>query len=163
MSGNGKSTLITALTARGYKAIDLDTDEWSQWVPLADSERVKLTDSAQASIWDTQDWVWREDRVERLLAVEDADILFVSGTAANQGRFRERFDHIILLSAPKDVIVERLTTRTNSSYGKDPNELARVLKQVDTVEPLLRKSATFEVDTSASISDVLRIVLDASH
>ena len=32
MSGIGKSTVIAALAARGYKAIDADADEWSHWV-----------------------------------------------------------------------------------------------------------------------------------
>ena len=32
MSGTGKSTLIHELGARGYKAIDTDSDEWSEWV-----------------------------------------------------------------------------------------------------------------------------------
>ena len=32
MSGTGKSTVIGELTARGYKAVDVDCDEFSQWV-----------------------------------------------------------------------------------------------------------------------------------
>ena len=32
MSGTGKSTLTSKLAARGYKAIDADADEWSEWV-----------------------------------------------------------------------------------------------------------------------------------
>jgi len=38
--------------------------------------------------WDDFDWVWREDRMQDLLNVEDDDVLFVAGTAPNQG---ERF------------------------------------------------------------------------
>jgi predicted ATPase len=34
MSGTGKSTLIGELAARGYKAVDLDADEWSEWVDV---------------------------------------------------------------------------------------------------------------------------------
>ena len=88
MSGTGKSTLIEALAARGYKAVDLDTDEWSEWVDVpGDPDPVRPG----------QDWVWREDRVRRLLATEDEDaaVLFVSGCASNQGKFRARFGHVI--------------------------------------------------------------------
>jgi adenylate kinase family enzyme len=38
MSGTGKSMLISELAARGYKAVDLDTDEWSEWVPISDED-----------------------------------------------------------------------------------------------------------------------------
>jgi GTPase SAR1 family protein len=34
MSGTGKSTLIGELVARGFKAVDLDEDGWSEWVDV---------------------------------------------------------------------------------------------------------------------------------
>ncbi len=34
MSGAGKSTLIRLLAEMGYKAIDVDTDQWSHWVDM---------------------------------------------------------------------------------------------------------------------------------
>src|ERR687897_3236226 len=32
MSGTGKSTVVSELAARGHRAIDLDSDTWSEWV-----------------------------------------------------------------------------------------------------------------------------------
>ena len=61
------------------------------------------------------DWVWREDRIQRLLSTEDAGVLFVSGCTSNQGTFYAQFDHIILLNAPAPALLERLTTRTTNS------------------------------------------------
>ncbi len=140
MSGTGKSTVIAVLAARGFKAVDLDAPGWSEYGPNGD-------------------WVWCEDRIEDLLSVEDGDILFVSGCAENQVRFHSQFDQIILLSAPADVLVERLTTRTNNSYGKDPDELADVLGYLETVEPRLRRVAGHEVDASAPLDEVVATVL----
>ncbi|HEX6508341.1 MAG TPA: AAA family ATPase [Chloroflexota bacterium] len=161
MSGTGKSTLVNALAARGFKAIDLDTDEWSEWVPVAGVDPFG-SPADQVLVWHNQDWVWREDRVSRLLALEDADVLFVSGTASNQGKFHPHFDHIILLSAPARVLRERLASRTTNAYGKDPGELARILQHVETVEPLLRRAASLEIDTSTTLDHVLETVLDAA-
>ena len=108
MSGTGKSTLIRELAARGYKAIDTDSDEWSEWANgTADSDRPGPPAEP--------DWVWREDRIQRLLATEDADVLFVSGCKSNQGKFYAQFDHIVLLSAPARLLIERLATRTQIS------------------------------------------------
>ena len=169
MSGTGKSTVIAALAARGYKAIDLDTDEWSHWVPVrgdggggADPTTAPTATAAAAEpdvVWQNWDWVWREDRIQRLLSTEDANVLFVSGCSPNQGKFRAQFDHVILLSAPTPVIVERLSSRTNNPYGKHPYELAKVMGEVETVEPLLRRGASLEVDTSAPVEQVVQTIL----
>jgi shikimate kinase len=106
-----------------------------------------------------QDWVWREDRIQDLLSTDDADMLFISGCAPNQGKFYAQFDHIVLLTAPAAVIVERLGTRTTNPYGKHPDEVARILYLQQTVEPLLRRGAGLEVDTTASLDHVVATIL----
>lgn len=154
ISGVGKSTVAHALVAQGYKSIDADSDEWCEWVAVND-----LPQTAGTSVEADRDWVWREDRIQKLLSTEDTDILFVSGTAANMGKFIRQFDHTILLSAPADVIAERLATRTNNPYGKNPDELARVLDLKETVEPLLRNAAHHEIDTRAPLDQVVATIL----
>ncbi len=157
MSATGKSTLIGELAARGYKAVDLDADAWSEWAPLAEGAASPV--EMAAGEWQTQDWVWREDRVRRLLDTEDTAVLFVSGCASNQATFYPRFDEIILLSAPTPVLLQRLATRTTNSYGKHPEELARIVEQVRTIEPLLRRRATVELDTSDPLDSVVERVV----
>lgn len=154
MSGTGTSTVINALAAHGYKAIDTDYDEFSEWVTVSDD-----SDTPGEPVAPDRDWVWREDRIQALLSNEHADLLFLSGCSPNMGKFLHQFDHIILLSAPTDVIVERLSTRTNNPYGKAPEELARVLRLVKTVEPRLRRVADHEIDTNIPVDDVVAEVL----
>jgi shikimate kinase len=150
ISGTGKSTVIGELAARGYKAVDADSDEFSQWV------EVKGDTSAEVTPVDgNRDWVWREDRMQVLLSTEDADVLFVSGCAENMPKFFPQFDLIVLLSAPASVIVQRLRTRTTNQYGKRPEEVARVLSLVESVEPRLRRAARYEIDTSAPLEEVV--------
>ncbi len=148
MSGTGKSTLIAALAARNYPAVDMDEPGWSEHAPDGD-------------------WIWREDCVREFLAHDDGDALFVGGCATNQVAFYPQFDAIVLLSAPASVLIERLATRTNNPYGKRPDVseagaqrlLAEVLGYLETVEPLLRRRATHEIDTSAPFEEVLATVL----
>jgi shikimate kinase len=154
MSGTGKSTVVVELAARAYHAVDLDCDEFSKWVDVMDD-----TDTAGSSVEPNRDWVWREERVQELLSAEDADVLFVSGCAPNMGKFLPQFDHVILLSAPAQVIVERLATRTTNLYGKRPDEAARVLDLLTSVEPLLRRIADHEINTSASLDEVVATIL----
>jgi hypothetical protein len=103
MSGTGKSSVIQALAARGYKAVDTD-DGWCE--PLPDGRQR-----------------WREDAIGQLLDTEDAGVLFVAGCEENQARFHPQFDVIILFSAPAEVLVERLASRTGNPFGKSPGDL----------------------------------------
>jgi hypothetical protein len=65
----------------------------------------------------------------------------------------------VLLSAPAEVLAERLARRVNNPYGKDPAEVAETLEYIRTVEPLLRRSATLEVVTTIPVERVADRVL----
>jgi dephospho-CoA kinase len=139
MSATGKSTVVAELAARGYKAVDTD-DGWCE--PLPDGRQQ-----------------WREDAVRQLLETEDAPVLFLAGCEENQVAFHDRFDAIVLLTAPRDTLVHRVASRTNNPFGKDPAERKRILDDLAAVEPLLRRVATHVVDTSAPLEDVVEEVL----
>lgn len=140
MSGAGKSALLTELAARGFWCVDTDYGGYLERV--GDEE------------------VWIGDRIEALLSTEHPrGVLIVSGTVSNQVDFYPRFDHVVLLSAPGEVLVRRLQTRTNNPYGRDPAEIADTLRYLDEVEPLLRASATLEVVTTIPVQDVADAVL----
>lgn len=51
-------------------------------------------------------------------------MLFVSGTSQNQVQFYDLFEAVILLSAPRAVLVQRLTMRTSNPYGQTATEQA---------------------------------------
>ena len=137
MSGTGKSTALAALGRRGFRVVDTDSPAWSEWIPGAD------------------EWLWREDRIAALLAEEADDVLYVSGCMSNQGKFYDRFDAVVLLSAPLDVIVERVANRTTNDYGKGPGELDLIRFHLESVEPLLRATCTHELDASRPLADIL--------
>ncbi|HEV7212612.1 MAG TPA: AAA family ATPase [Blastococcus sp.] len=141
MSGVGKTTLLDELRRRGHRTVDTDYDGWV----LADG-------------------TWDEQRMSRLLATH-ADLV-VSGTVDNQGRFYDRFDHVVLLSAPLEVLIERVRTRTNNPYGSTPEQQAEIAWYLEEVEPLLRRSAGRELDGRrpvAELADALEDLLADSH
>lgn len=152
MSGTGKSTVVEALIARGYDAVDTDEGGFSELVSIDADE---LT-----GVGSGKDWVWREDRIQALLDRDDGELLFVSGCAPNQRKFYSRFDCVIVLTAPPEVIVERLATRTNNPYGQRPEEVARTLALQQEIEPLLRRVAHHVIDTRLPIGDVVATVLE---
>lgn len=149
MSGVGKSSVLRRLTAAGLTTVDLDESPWSAWVTSHDGQ-------GPSPLHPGQDWVWDEARVAELLA-RDEPGLVVGGTSPNQGRFHDRVDAVVLLSAPAEVMAERLGARTG--YGSHPGEVARSLAFKESVEPLLRAAADHEIDTSPPLDDVVAAVL----
>lgn len=181
MSGTGKSTLVRELAKRGYRAIDMDYDGWSHWVDLRTGRPV-ASPASGTWVWDHLDWVWNEARLSALLSGGNGDdddgngnsgggdlgdahdghtdkALIVAGTSPNQKKFYAYFDRIVLLGAPKDVILQRLASRTTNSYGTTPRTRARVLEHIDSVEPALRASATHKIDTNRPLEEVVEWVL----
>jgi len=140
MSGTGKSTVLVELARRGHKVVDTDYGDWCEFVPLAD-----LSGSEQ---------LWREDRIDALLSEHTEGALFISGTVSNQGKFYQRLDAVVLLSAPLEVILERVATRITNPYGKTTEQRAEIVHYLATVEPLLRASATAEIDARRPINEV---------
>jgi len=55
----------------------------------------------------------------------------------------------VLLTAPRQVLVERLRSRAGNAYGRDDAELAQGLADIAAVEPLLRRSADLVLTTTA--------------
>jgi dephospho-CoA kinase len=153
MSGTGKSTVIEQLAAIGYEAIDADQPDWSEWamVPFPGAP-----DGTAPEL----DWVWREERMHALLDVRGDRPLFVSGGSANQGKFHDRFDHVVLLSAPADVLLHRVATRTTNQFGKSAAQREKILADQREVEPLLRASCDIEIDTSVvPLDDVVNALV----
>ena len=139
MSGTGKSTLLDELKVRGHMTVDTDDDGWV-----------------------LPDGMWDEVRVGRLLASHH-DVV-VSGTVENQGRFYDRFDHVVLLSAPLDILLRRVATRTGNPYGTTAAQRAEIRIHLDTVEPLLRRGATLGLDARrppAELADAVEALLTA--
>jgi dephospho-CoA kinase len=133
ISGTGKSTLLHVLAERGHLTVDTDYDGWT----LADGR------------WDTTKMSGLLDR--------EPDVV-VAGTVDNQGDFYDRFDHVVLLTAPLGILIERVSSRTTNPYGQTADEQAEIARYVQTIEPLLRRTATIELDGQASIDELVRAV-----
>ena len=141
MSGVGKTTVLGELSRRGYRTVDTDYDGWV-----------------------LPNGTWDEPRLSALLASESS--VAISGTVENQGLFYDRFDAVVLLSAPVEVLLQRVTTRTNNPYGISEADQSQIRQHVLEVEPLLRAGATHEFDgltPVAELADQLEQLIDASN
>ena len=141
MSGTGKTTLLHELRRRGHLTVDTDYDGWE----LPSGE-------------------WDEERMAALLA-EHPDLV-VSGTVSNQGRFYDRFEQVVLLSAPLAVLIERVSSRAGNPYGRTAEQQAEIAHYLETVEPLLRRGATLELDgrlPTTTLADTVEALMQLSQ
>jgi hypothetical protein len=145
MSGTGKSSALIELGRRGYRVVDTDDPGWREYREYAES-----SDELHRG-----EWLWDEERIAGLLDSDDGRSLFVQGCVRNQSKFYGRFDAIVLLSAPAEVLLDRIARRANNDYGKTPVERAMILDDLGRVEPLLRESCTHELDASRPLADVV--------
>lgn len=143
MSGTGKSTALGRLEQRGHRVVDTDFGEWIEEVPRPDGTGTERQ--------------WREDRIDALIADHErsGEPLFIAGTVWNQGGFYPRFDEIVLLSAPLAVMLDRIADRDTNPFGKTAEERERVIADTTEIEPLLRSSATIEIDTRKPLAEVV--------
>jgi len=137
MSGTGKSTVLAELGRRGYEVVETDEPAWMEW---SDADG---------------GYVWREDRVAELLARGREGPLFVSGTVSNQGRFYPRFDAVVLLSAPLEVLLGHIEHRTTNDFGKTPAELERIISDFAEFEHRLRATCTHELDATQPVEGLV--------
>jgi hypothetical protein len=142
MSGTGKSTALAELRRRGFDVVDTDEGGWTEW------------SEAEGG------YVWCEDRMTELLSRDEGPTLYLSGTVSNQGRFYPRFDAVVLLSAPADVLLRRIDGRTTNPYGKTAEERELVLRHLEEVEPLLRATCTHEIDATQTVDLVAQRLVE---
>ena len=138
MSGTGKSALVQELRRRGHAAFDADDDGFSE--PREGGR-----------------WGWRRERVAELLAGHTDGVLFFAGCSEEQAELP--FDLRVLLTAPEDVLVNRLRTRAGNAYGRSDAELAQVLADRAEVEPLLRRSADLILESTVAPGELADAVL----
>jgi len=141
MSGTGKSAALAELARRGHRVVDTDYGAYSEEVPCSKAGG--------------REQLWREDRIEALLNGYRDEVLFISGCVSNQGQFYPRFDAVVLLTAPANVILERVARRESNAFGKRDAERDRILDDLAKVEPLLRAGATAEIDTRTPLDEVV--------
>jgi shikimate kinase len=141
MSGTGKSTVLDELARRGHRVIDTDDPGWI----------------IEAKTADGSEPLWDLGRVRALLDEHGSGWLFVAGCVANQRALYNRFDKVVLLSAPVDVLLARVAqvARRDNSFGSTTEDRTKIASDLAAFEPVVRTGADHEVVTTAPIPVVV--------
>ncbi len=150
ISGTGKTTVCEDLIRRGYNSIDSD-DAFGYWgdpkTGIPTEEKIQLN------------WIWDLDKV-RMLAESSVDkTVYVCGGAMNQDDVKDLFEKRITLVVDDDTMRYRLLSRTNSDFGKQPDDLARQLERNKSAIAYAESIGSMVIDATKSLKEVVDEVL----
>ena len=74
---------------------------------------------------------------------------------SESGEVLRPVDAVVLLSAPVEVMLDRMADRTTNPFGKTRTERELILQDLATVEPLLRACCSHELDASRPLDEVV--------
>ncbi len=144
MSGTGKSSVIQSLAGKSFQAIDTDYNDWCELLVINGEV----------------EWALREEKFYELLQSPATAPLFVAGCSFNQSKFYSFFQHIVLFSAPLEVMLQRVAQRTSHDYGKNQKEISEIIWNYEHVQPLLKKRAGIEINTALhSVEDITETLI----
>lgn len=142
MSGVGKSSVLKEISDSDNITVDLDYGDWMYIDPSADDFKL-----------DT-------NRIVNFIQTTLHKNIFFAGTAINQGGIYPYLDFVITLTAPLEIMKERINKRTDNSFGKSEYEWEKIVSDKENFESLIVKSSDLAICTDKPISDVVKEIYD---
>jgi broad-specificity NMP kinase len=161
VAGTGKSTLAKELKRRGYAAYDTE-EGFSYYIDKASGERCAYPKEPSPEWYGKHERVFDEKVLMNLLKKHAQEPLFIASITANQAKYYDQFDKIFLLTAPDEVIVHRLGTRTNNYFGRHPLDLQRVIGRHQQFDDELTALGAQPVDSTQPIEIVAGEIIEAT-
>ncbi len=147
-SASGKSTTATIMKQRGIPCIDADYDEGiAFWQNKKTGAEESIPENPPDAWGEEHFWRWKIGRLAQVLASSENPV-YVCGTAGNRAEAYPLFGRVIVLTADKQTVVNRLATRENNDFGKLPGERDWALKEHDRVVAEAQSNNFTIIDTS---------------
>lgn len=155
--GSGKSSACEVLKAHGRIAVDADWEGYNHWVRRDTGERLDDSPSPVPAGW-MDDHAWHIDRrcVDALAARAGGRVAFLFGAVENEAEVWDLFDQVVCLVIDDETLRHRLATRTTNTFGKEPGEVAMVLRANRDVEKRYRRFGASILDATQPIEAVVR-------
>jgi gluconate kinase len=145
LSGTGKSTLSDELTRQGHRAVDSDTVFGYYGDPLT---------GRPTGVESRANWLWDGQKLQAFADASRDVRVFICGGAMNQDGFAHLFAKRFTLWIDSDTMRQRLLTRTNNDYGKEPEDLAEQLELNTHVVEEAERIGSIVIDATRPINEV---------
>jgi gluconate kinase len=165
VSGTGKSTICRELRARGFVAYDVDEHVFASWVNRSTGQVDPFP--APAPGFDIHDWyakhrwVLDADKIKALKDESDRTPTnaFLCGTAEGDDVVWPSFDEVFALTIDDATIRERISTRTDNTFGRTPAELAEILSWNAQFAASHRRFGAILIDATRPVDRVVDEIL----
>ena len=138
MSGTGKSTMLAALKTQENIVLDLDYGGWIYADPHQGEPMFDIS------------------RLEAFFREHPQQDIYLAGTAVNQGQLYPHLSAVITLTAPLQVMHQRIMARRDNPYGQWPDEWRQIVEDKRRIEPMLIKGSDYVCCTDRDWSLVLQ-------
>ena len=145
MSGVGKSTILNQLKVEGFLTVDLDNSGWINY-------DVK-----------EEDYLMDTTKIIDFITLHEKEVVFLAGTTINQVHIYPYLDFVISLTAPLEVMKERIQNRENNPFGKTEDEWSKIVSDKVTFEEQIFKSSDYVISTDKPLQDVLKEIYEAGR
>ncbi len=161
--GTGKSSVARELQKRGHNAYDTEAMRgYMHAESLKTGKRIPLPNPVPRGWFETTGgYNWDIPHVSVLLS--SYDDVFVCALADNQEELYDLFDIIFLLTLDEVEMEHRLRLRSDTTYGKDPHELADILLHHRHFEQSLLAHGAVAVNAAQAIPQVVNEILSHVH
>lgn len=143
MSGVGKSTILNQLKVEGFLTVDLDNSGWINY-------DVK-----------EEDYLMDTTKIIDFITLHEKEVVFLAGTTINQIHIYSYLDFVISLTAPLEVMKERIQNRENNPFGKTEDEWSKIVSDKVTFEEQIFKSSDYVISTDKPLQDILKEIYEA--
>lgn len=131
------------MKAEGFLTVDLDSSGWINY-------DVK-----------EEDYLMDTTKIIDFITLHERKIIFLAGTTINQIHIYPYLDFVISLTAPIEVMKERIQNRDNNPFGKREDEWSKIVSDKITFEEQIFKSSDYVISTDKPFQDVLKEIYDA--
>lgn len=157
-AGSGKTAVASELTKRGYSAFDTDKiSHLSSWRNKKTKDLIQFTDNRYVDL-KKYEWVW--DRVILESFLRNSNDIFICGGASNDFDFEDLFSKHFVLDVSPDIQINRLTTRSNNDYGKDPRMFEAIIQGQFNHVSKARSLGITLINADSRIEEVVDRILD---
>ncbi|MBP6931389.1 MAG: AAA family ATPase [Candidatus Pacebacteria bacterium] len=162
MAGSGKSTIARMLTQNNISAIDIDDHDLSRWVNKETGEVVQRQPGVDKDFFKNNASALDIERLFRMIEEREGSV-FVVGLADNQKDFMNKFDKVFLLRCDPSVLIQRINSRNDNSFGKDEEARNMILRGYEKFENRMMDLGAIPIDTSMSIYKVYEELMSQTN